>query len=742
MHWNQAQKIHRLTIERVPALSQALYQNLIEGLGDGLFTLDTEGRITSVNDTIVEKSGRTREWLESRTYLDLIGPEYRDRTREYFHAVLNGKGQSLIELPHLAASGEQMWIRVCATPVLAGRRTVGVFGVVRDLTEHKRMESEFKTNQERLHMLLSGTQDIIVMQDLAGRYTYWNGLTYDGQKAEDLIGKRPCDIIHGANARIVMKQHRMVVSTGQPSNAELTFHENGRKLTFLSQRLPVLDRQGKVTAVAGFVKNITEKKEIEEELTRHRNYLNRLVKERTTKLARAKENLARDVAERKLTEEQIRLERDLALDLAAATSLDRVLSVSFQKAIAASRMDLGSIYLRDHETDDLRMACETGLPPEFVGELSVVKVGSDHWRLITEGAPRYFSRDPRPNFPLRAFELVEGVRSIAIIPIFYKKNVVASINLGSYTFDHVPPASRKILEAMAAQLGNTILRVQTEEALRQSEERYRNIFETAAEGIFQATPDGTLIHVNPALSRIFGYDSADDLRLSGRDIVLQFIPENALSGDAESPFHDRGAVSVVELETSRKDGTRIWVTTHVRAVRDASREVLRYEGTVVDVTERRETEQALKNREAELASKSASLEEANAALRVLLHHRETDSRNLEQKMLSSVKELVLPFLENLKRSGLNGEQRAYAEVIQAKIEDLVSSFSTKLSHGNLTPGEIRVAGLIRDGRTTKEIARLLRISQSAVNLHRFHIRTKFGIKNRKVNLQTYFGHFA
>jgi DNA-binding CsgD family transcriptional regulator len=158
-----------------------------------------------------------------------------------------------------------------------------------------------------------------------------------------------------------------------------------------------------------------------------------------------------------------------------------------------------------------------------------------------------------------------------------------------------------------------------------------------------------------------------------------------------------------------------------------------------NVTKEKNLESELRTKAAELDVKSNNLEEVNTALRVLLKRRDNDKEELEAKILSNVKDLILPYIERLKKSPLNDHQKSCVEILESNLTDIVSPFSHRLSskYLGLTPTEIRVANLIKDDKTTKEIAEFMRLSKKTVETHRDHIRRKIGIKNKKVNLRTY-----
>jgi PAS domain S-box-containing protein len=158
-----------------------------------------------------------------------------------------------------------------------------------------------------------------------------------------------------------------------------------------------------------------------------------------------------------------------------------------------------------------------------------------------------------------------------------------------------------------------------------------------------------------------------------------------------------------------------------------------------DISERKKAEQAIKERESELDIKNQSLEEMNAALRVLLKRRDEDKAELEEKVLLNIQELVLPYLEKLKATRLDARQQSLLSILESNLEDTVSPFLHQLTtkHLKLSPTEIQVSNLVRQGKTTKEIASLMNLSDKTIESHRRNIRKKMGIKNKKENLRTH-----
>ncbi|MBF2073313.1 MAG: PAS domain S-box protein [Synechococcales cyanobacterium C42_A2020_086] len=143
-------------------------------------------------------------------------------------------------------------------------------------------------------------------------------------------------------------------------------------------------------------------------------------------------------------------------------------------------------------------------------------------------------------------------------------------------------------------------RKQAEEALRIAEENYRSIFENALEGIFQSTPDGRFINVNPALARIYGYDSPEEMLESITDIGTQLYVDPEKRDEFRALLAAQDKAIDFEYRCYCKDGRIIWTQIDARVVRDNRGHVLYYEGIVQDITERKKREDELRRQLEEL----------------------------------------------------------------------------------------------------------------------------------------------
>jgi PAS domain S-box-containing protein len=129
-------------------------------------------------------------------------------------------------------------------------------------------------------------------------------------------------------------------------------------------------------------------------------------------------------------------------------------------------------------------------------------------------------------------------------------------------------------------------RKETEKARKLAEEKYRGIFDHAVEGIYQSSPEGRFLSVNPAMAQIFGYGSPEAMLAGVADISEQLYVDPRRRDDFSQVMRDEGLIKGFEAQMYRQDGSRIRVAINARAVRDEEGEVLYYEGFVQDVTER------------------------------------------------------------------------------------------------------------------------------------------------------------
>jgi PAS domain S-box-containing protein len=258
--------------------------------------------------------------------------------------------------------------------------------------------------------------------------------------------------------------------------------------------------------------------------------------------------------------------------------------------------------------------------------------------------------------------------------------------------------------------------------------------EHASDAVFWVDKNARLRYVNESACRHMGRSSEELLSMKVHDVDPLYQEDNW--PDFWHEFKDKGNLSFESINRS-KDGREFPVEITVNYLEYEGEQIMH--AYVRDITERKQAENALQKSNEELKTHTQSLVELNTALKVLVKHREEDKSRLEENILSHVKQLVTPYLERLKNTQLNSDQKGLVSVLEANLNNVISPLAGNLSskYRDLTPTEIRVADLVKEGKTNDEIAGLLCISKNTVKFHRFNLRSKLGVRNKPVNLRSY-----
>ena len=314
------------------------------------------------------------------------------------------------------------------------------------------------------------------------------------------------------------------------------------------------------------------------------------------------------------------------------------------------------------------------------------------------------------------------------------------------------------------------MRKKTEAIIIESERKYRQLVNYAPTGLYEIDfVKRKIVTVNDVVCEYTGYTRSELLEMDPADLLVEEDRKLFLKRIEQRMAGQKVPLNI-EYQIKTKNGSKRWVLLNLN---------LTYEGdqvkgaTVVahDITDRKLAEESLakahaelelkvnqrtnqlshtnerllleikEREEAEIALKqrTRNLEETNTALKVLLEKRDKDRIEIEEKILTNVKELLDPYLLKLKDSDLSSRQMTLVDVLDSNLRDILSSFTQRLSSKlyNLTPTELQVANFIKHGKTTKEIAKVLNLSPKTVKNHRGNIRKKLDLANKQINLRSY-----
>ncbi|MCK4604902.1 MAG: PAS domain-containing protein, partial [Deltaproteobacteria bacterium] len=301
--------------------------------------------------------------------------------------------------------------------------------------------------------------------------------------------------------------------------------------------------------------------------------------------------------------------------------------------------------------------------------------------------------------------------------------------------------------------------MKAEQGLRDSEQQFHTVADSSCDWEYWIAPDGNYIYVSPSCERITGYPANEFFQDAGHlekivypDDHARFVrhiedaleSRNALSIDfriitrmgderwiahiCQPVYDDNGhfrgrRASNWDLTAQKWIGKELGRAYHEsakcveeqRAELKKTREKLRAE-----IFARKRAESSLKKIRAELELNTSKLEDTNVALKVLLKQRIEDKTELGETVLLNVKELISPCLKKLKRGGLDSRQSACVDIIESYINDIALPLVRGLSKISLklTPTEIQVTNLVKQGKTTKEIAEFLNLATSTIDFHR------------------------
>jgi PAS domain S-box-containing protein len=411
--------------------------------------------------------------------------------------------------------------------------------------------SPLSENERELRAIIDALPGMAILLDRSGRILRTNRVLPDtfGGDTTELIGRDAFELLPSEISASRKEHFEKVLKSGRPE----LFDDAREGRYFQNTMVPVLDDRGNVEKIAIF---------------------------------------ALDISAAKQTENALRVERDLAISLGINQDLGQTLKSCLLAAIEISGLDCGGIYLVDGPSGALELADHTGLSQGFVDWARHHGPESLQARIVKEGRPVTLATGEFP--PAIAKMIVaEGLRSLAVYPIRKEGRSIACLNVASHVSNRIPRQVDILLEAFAAHIGTIIVQRRAESNHRESEERYRRLFDNAAEAIIVIQDDRSKL-ANPKAAEILGCSAGEIDSLSLTDFVHPDDRE-AFSDRLRRKLNGESLEGWFPFRIVRKDRQVRWV--ELRAA------LIFWEGQpatlnfIVDITDRRRVEQALKGSE-------------------------------------------------------------------------------------------------------------------------------------------------
>jgi len=495
------------------------YRDLLENAIDMVYTRDLQGNFTSVNNTAVSALGYTRQEMLRMNIAEIVAPEYRDLVRRAVESTGEEEESGSDELEVITKYGARLAVEIRSRLLYEDGKVVGVQGIARNVTERKHVEQQVRLQAAALEAAALG----IVITDRNHRILWVNRafITLSGYTLEEVVGKNPSLLNSGKHDEEFYRDVQDTTQSGRVWRGEIV---NRRKDgTLYNEELtltPVCHTSGEITHFVAIGQDISARKQAEE--TRAR------------------------------------------LAAIVESSNDAILGVSPQGTIVSWNRGAEGLY--GYRPDEiLGKPASILAPPDLSDEVS---------RLLEQ---------VRKGEKIADFETVrvgKDGRRIAV----------------SLSMSPLKNASGEVVGG-AAIARDITQRLQAEEALRQSEEKYRSIVLNIPDVVWTMDSLGRFVFISPNIERVAGY-TPQEFYQAGLELFFQTIhPDDlpAIKENLQAAFRDQQPRDV-EYRTRHKDGRWIW--TRARATGAYEKDgVLYLQGLLSDITERKRAETALQESE-------------------------------------------------------------------------------------------------------------------------------------------------
>jgi two-component system sensor histidine kinase UhpB len=293
----------------------------------------------------------------------------------------------------------------------------------------------------------------------------------------------------------------------------------------------------------------------------------------------------------------------------------------------------------------------------------------------------------------------------------------------------IPAVQRELKEAAVRRE-----RKLTEEALQESEKRFALFMRYLPGLAYIKDEQGRILYINEYIEKVYNWKIKEVLGKTDLDLWPPEVASKMREGDQQAILKRKVVESINEVE---RDGETITYLSYKFPIIRKGFPILL--GAIsIDITERKRAEDLLKQTTEQLKIEREALERKNVALREVLNQIETEKNTIKQQIVTNVEQAIIPTLMRMKEASPTSQTRNF-DLLEKELREIVSPFldTLKNKYTKLSPRELEVCRLIKNGMTSKEIAEVLRVSPLTVHKYRELIRKKLDLVNNETNLQTY-----
>ncbi len=547
-----AQFIERNKILKELREEKEFSENALNSLYDNFAIVDMEGKFIRWNNRLKVVSGYSNKEISSMTITDFFRKEDKK-------AILTGivKENARDEVTLVTKNGRHIPYELSGSIIKNSKgEPAYTCGIGRDITERKIAEEQLKTSKEFAENLLETANSIVVTLDTDANIKTFN------KHAEQLTGYTKEEIID-------KNWFEIFTPPLYTQSIQTAFNKKIDSKTDNSQfENPILTKSGEERIIS-WSNNITYN---------NAGKINGLM------------SIGVDISERKQTEDNLRIQHEMAVIASGSNSLDFIMQSLLGLCMQLNSVDSGGIYLVDEITGAINLKYQNGLNPDFAESVSYYDAESPNVKLINQGKPVYQDSSEFLHQIKDAIPKKVGIKAFATIPIRFKEETIAALNVASHTHNEISANSRIALESLAAQLGSAIFRAQAVEKIKTSEDKFKSFAEQSPNMIF-INQGGRIKYANIKCTQLMGYSEKE---FYSKDFNFRYLiaPEYLDLLERSFKNHRSGKdIAPYEYILISKTGNRINAIINSKLIDfEGSKAIL---GIVTDITEQKKTENKL-----------------------------------------------------------------------------------------------------------------------------------------------------